>query len=125
MHCILAGAAGIVFVEILIRMALAERIGHLRSIVARIAAVLMSRRVSDHWKERALPRYSLNLLRAIRSIALALGFAAGAMAAFLGVSAVLEIPMLAFTLSIDGMVFLTALSIAYVKLRSGYGAADL
>ena len=58
----LAGAVG--FVETFLRLGTPHRLEKVLRVCRQASSVLLSSRISDHWKERAIPAYSLAILRA-------------------------------------------------------------
>lgn len=71
-----AGAAGAVgFVEAFIRIDTANRLVRVAGVCRKASSVLMSSRISDHWKERAIPAYSLAIFRATGIVALQIAMA--------------------------------------------------
>lgn len=63
-----AGAGGVV--EAFIRFDARLRLANLATVCRKAGRVLMSSRISDHWKERAIPAYSAATLRASSIVAL-------------------------------------------------------
>ncbi len=60
----LIGAAGsVAFVEAFIRLNAFSRIGNLLGLSRQSMKVVASSAISDHWKERVLPRYAGRILR--------------------------------------------------------------
>lgn len=47
--------------ELLLRLPLTAQVRHLLAATRKSAATIRSSRISDHWKERALPAYSLRM----------------------------------------------------------------
>jgi len=92
-----AGAIG--FVEIFVRAGTPRRLHELLRLSRQASAVLRSSRISDHWKERAIPAYSLAILRATAMAAVQL---VAALAAFALIAAALA-PM---RVSLDSTLFL-------------------
>lgn len=58
MNWVLLLLSAIVFVEIFFRLKAAARIRELQTIAAKITNTIRSRRISDRWKEKVLPRYA-------------------------------------------------------------------
>lgn len=46
------------FIELFLRLGVMRRVGALAAVASRSVSVLRSPRISDHWKERVLPRYA-------------------------------------------------------------------
>ncbi|MCJ2182113.1 hypothetical protein MTR62_05260 [Novosphingobium sp. 1949] len=47
--------------EVFLRLPIAPRVAHLAGIGRSASRVLLSRRISDHWKERVMPRHALRM----------------------------------------------------------------
>jgi hypothetical protein len=63
---IVAGTiAGAVFAEIVIRLGTSHRLSTLLNVTRKATSVIASKRVSDHWKEIAVPRYAMLILRTV------------------------------------------------------------
>ena len=103
-----------VCVEIFLRTKVLQQVVVITGTAKKAVSVMSSSKISDHWKENVLPRYSLKILRA-SFIMLAVFVAM--IALFLGVSQWVS-GFLSFTLSAMGIVLAIVLSVAYVKLRS-------
>ena len=79
---IVAGTiAGAAFVEILFRFGTLHRLSTLAAVTRKATSVVTSNRISDHWKEIAVPTYALNILRAVAVATFQLVFAAAIYAA--------------------------------------------
>lgn len=94
----LAGAVG--FVETFVRAGTPRRLHDLLRLSRQASAVLRSSRISDHWKERAIPAYSLAMLR---TTAVATAQLVAALAAFAIIAAAIAAAM---RISLDSTLFL-------------------
>ena len=118
MPWIFAALAGIGFVEAMLRLPMFPALGHVRQIVSQVQRVIRSKHISDHWKEKILPRYAFRVFRSTLVIGACL------LAAFIPffllylLSLMLEIAFLDLTLSWIGIAYVTIVAIAYAKLRS-------
>lgn len=118
MQWLLAALAGIAFVELLLRLPFFPTLGKFGRLLSRVSAVIRSERISDHWKEKVLPRYAFSMLRATLIVAACL------IAAFLpfmvcaAIAQMIGVPFLAFSMSWLGIAFITLVALAYAKLRS-------
>ena len=117
MHWLFAGLAGIGFVELLIRLPISLTLTQLRATVSRMLAILTSRKISDHWKERALPKYALRLFKLTMLLAVYIVAAFIPFILLSVVSIAIGVPFLQFTLSLTGILFMTILSTGYAKVR--------
>lgn len=55
---LISAVASVLSVEVLIRTGLAPRVARMMALSGKAAQVVRSSRISDHWKERVLPRYA-------------------------------------------------------------------
>lgn len=69
MAWLFAALAAVGFVEAMARLPFPQSLAAYRSLVGKVAATVASKRISDHWKERALPRYAVRMLRTTLIIA--------------------------------------------------------
>ena len=107
-------------IELFIRLPFLKHVKRLTEVGRKSSWVLGSKRISDHWKEKVLQRYSRDM--AVCSIAL--GFY---LAIVLGVVTVLAIaydtvvhpdtPALEYLMSVEGLLLATAFAFLYVFLR--------
>jgi len=72
----------IVLTELLLRLPLREQVSVAARVASRAQHTMMARRISDHWKERALLAYAGKLFRNTLSLAVTLGL-------FFGIAATL------------------------------------
>lgn len=117
--------AGIGFVEILLRSPLTRETLQLGSVAKRVVQVLGSRQISDHWKERVLLAYSGRIFKSTVLIAISLIAAFVPLMLLIVLGRATGTPLLDFTLSITGIVYLTVVSTAYAVFRSRRGAKRL
>lgn len=117
MHWLFAGLAGIGFVELLIRLPIFLTVTQFRATVSRVFAIVASRKISDHWKERALLIYALRLLKLTTLLAVYVVAAFIPFILLCAVSIATGVPFLEFALSLTGILFITILSIGYAKVR--------
>lgn len=119
MHWLIAALAGIAFVELLLRLPVLSKLGDLRATLFRVPGVIRSARISDHWKERALLRYASRLLRLTGLLALYLAATVVPFGAVWLVSITTGGPVLEFTLSPVGILYVTVVSMGYAGVRFG------
>ena len=117
MHWLFAGLAGISFVELLIRLPIPLTLTQLRTTVSRGSAILTSRKISDHWKEKALPKYALRLFNLTMLLGVYIIVAFIPFILLSAVSIAIGVPFLQFTLSLTGILYMTILSTGYAKVR--------
>ncbi len=123
MSWLLAGLAGIGFVEALINLPFVLTLSSFRITVSKVFSILSSRNISDHWKERALPIYAFSLLKLTLFLAAYLVVAFTPFVLLYVVSIAVGIPFLEFTLSKTGMLYVSIISIVYAKVRLASGTA--
>jgi len=114
--CLICVAA----IELFIRLPFLKYVARLGEIGRKTTWVIGSDRISDHWKEKVLQRYS----RDLAVCSLSLGFF---LAVILGVISVLalaydavaqpEMPTLDYLMSVEGLVLATAFAFLYIFLR--------
>ena len=68
-----AAPSAMVFVELFFLLPFTDRVLRLTRDLKKSAAVIRSSRISDHWKQKALPRYSRNILLSSMVLALFIG----------------------------------------------------
>lgn len=121
MAWVFAALAAVGFVEILGRTPFFSAFHAYRSIVGKVLATMRSRRISDHWKERVLPRYALSMMGRTLMVA---GSIVAAFVPFLilwGMAEALEIPFMALVLSWSGILAMTGAAFAWMALRKAVG----
>lgn len=121
MNWLLAGLAGIGFVELFLHLPVRQNLTRAQSAAARALWVVRSDGISDHWKEKTLLRYSLVLFTSACLLGtwLALAFLPFLLA--YAISLAIAVPFLEFTLSLAGILFVTAISASYAFIRVGHG----
>ncbi|WP_299681658.1 sulfotransferase [uncultured Roseobacter sp.] len=124
MNWLFAALAGIGFVEILMRVQFFATLGRFQHILARVPAILRSERISDHWKEKVLPRYALMMLRTTGRVAVSLLAAFAPFALLAGLAHLMGVAFLDFSMSWAGLIFITVVALAYAKLRPVGGSSD-
>ena len=117
---LLAALAGILFVEVLVRLPFFTTLNRFQQIMTRILSVLRSDRISDHWKERVLPRYASQMMGATLRIGGILVAAFVAIGCVMGLASLVGADLLGFSLSWVGVVFMTVVALGYAKLRSSF-----
>ena len=117
MSWLLAAVAGIAAVEVLLRLPLAETLVQYRQTVTKVQAVITSSRISDHWKEQAVPAYAVRLLGLTARTALYLLLVMLPVLVFIAIATAIDVPFLEFMLSLTGIVFMSAVAIAYARIR--------
>jgi len=119
MMWLLTGATAVVFVEVVLALPILPRVAALAAIARQVQRVVVSPRISDHWKQKTLVIYSRRLLQGTLSVAALLLLATGLLAAWsLALAQSLDDGFVAFSLSPTGLACATAFALAYVCVRS-------
>jgi len=119
MTWLLAALIAIAFVEILLRLPLMPALARLLATARQVRRVIASPRISDHWKEKSLVVYAGRLLRHSLVISALLGFACALITlAGLALALPLEADFFGFLATLEGAIFATVVSLAYVFARS-------
>jgi hypothetical protein len=125
MPWLLAGVAGVGFVELLMRLPILPRLAEFRATVFGALSVVRSVRISDHWKEKVLPRYALRLFRLTMVLAVYFGMAFVPFMALYLLSVATGVRFLEFAVSLAGILFVTVVSCAYAMVRFRRGTKFL
>lgn len=117
MHWLFAGIATIAAVEVMLRLPLASIVAEWQATARRAVHVVTTTRISDHWKEIAVPTYALRLLRltarlAVRILVVVSPFVLAGVVSVLAGTSLLE-----FLSSTIGIVFTTLVAVSYAGLR--------
>lgn len=118
MHWLLAGLAGIGFVELMIRLPVFSTLARFNAVGARALSVIGSRKISDHWKEKVLPRYAFRLFKLTMLIALYLVVAFLPFLLCHAAALAIGAPFFEFAMSWTGIVFITIVATVYGAVRS-------
>lgn len=117
MTWLLAGIAGIAFIELVGLLPIRRNLRHIKATAIKIFATLRSARISDHWKEKVLLRYAARMFMLTLSLAFYLIIAFAPFIAAYGLSLALNVQFLDFTLSFIGILFVSAIAIGYARFR--------
>ncbi len=117
MHWLIVILAAPMFVELLLRLPVARTGGALAEVAAKTLRVLRSRRISDHWKERVLPRYALGLAGSSLALFFLLLVAAAPLASLAILFQALGVPAWDLLLSLPGLVACTVSGSLYGLAR--------
>lgn len=118
MQWLLGALSGIAFVELLMRLPFFQDLRSFGQIVTRVMAVIRSSRISDHWKEKVLPRYARHMMGKTLRLGGILLVAFAPLAILSWLADRMGVPLMAFSLSWVGIVFITVVAIGYAKLRA-------
>jgi len=113
----LLAAATVLCVEIALRLPLVATVTLLIDTARKAAWIVSSARISDHWKERAVPRLAVRMLSASLRLlgCILLVFAPLLVALLAGAAA--GLPTSAMVASLTGTLVLFAVATAYVMIR--------
>ena len=117
MNWLLTALAGIGFVEIILRMPVISAVVRVRDIYASAFRVITSKVISDHWKEKALPKYAFILFGLTFRLAGYFVLAALPVIIVLILSRIFDLGTLEFLLSAIGIIYISVVSIVYVLAR--------
>lgn len=110
----------IIAVELFTRLPFMPQVTRLGQISRKSRWVIGSPRISDHWKEKALQRYSIDMMRCSLLLGVFLVIVFGALALVaLGLDALLAppVPTLEFAMTGQGLVLATVVAIVYYMVR--------
>ncbi len=113
LNIILMSILCVIAVEIIIRSRILHQVTTITSTAKRAVSVMASKRISDHWKEKVLPKYSLKIMRASVTM---LGIFLAIIAVFFLIFSI-RTSFYDFTFSVFGIIFAIVLSILYAKFR--------
>jgi hypothetical protein len=119
-----AALIGLLFVELLFRLPVFHTVKSLAAVTRKSLAVISSRKISDHWKEKVLLSYAGQTARF--TITLFLFFVVIFAAVYLS-SLTLDfllhpdLPVLEFLLTAPGILFTTAVSLLYARFLRRHG----
>ncbi len=122
---VVSTAITIAVVELLLRLPLVHGARQMLSLSRRAAAVMSSRRISEHWKEQALLKYSVRLAGTTFRLLLIFALLGAVVVVLAGTADFFlhpAIPSLAFLASWPGLATATVASVVYLVLRSRFGA---
>jgi hypothetical protein len=117
---LLVALASIGFVEVLLRLPFRGLLFQLKMVVIKVRRVVLSPRISDHWKEKVLLAYAFAMLKTSVLLfgCLILGTFPLAAAVLVGRSLSVDVPGLLS--SWLGVLFATLVAVGYVKVRHGF-----
>ena len=105
--------ASVAAIEIFIRLRFIGALDSLLGVTGKARRVVMSDRISDHWKERILPAYSTKIIELCLRMLLILGLM---MSSFLAANLLLP-GLLAYVMSTPGLLESIFLGMAYIGIR--------
>lgn len=120
MHYVEAIIVSVIAVEVFLRLPIVSQVSETMKLAKKIFAVVGSRHISDHWKEKVLIRYAGGL--ALNSCKMALWLVALLISLYV-VCAIFDRILGAngsifdFLASAIGIIFVTAASVAYYNIR--------
>ncbi|QDT39469.1 hypothetical protein Pan189_38770 [Stratiformator vulcanicus] len=108
----------VLIAELLCRIPMGRRVARIGSVARRSSRVIVSSRVSDHWKERAILRYSAQLSVDTTVIALWFVMVAGAVIGFDRLCAFgLRFSLFDYALTFGGLMLATGSSTLWLIAR--------
>ncbi len=118
MSWLLLSVCCIVFVEVVLRLDVAGQARAAGLIVSKATRTIRSPRISDHWKERVLPTYSLRLLTASFRLFATVLLALVPIMLATWLSGGQDSHFLQLALSWPGILGATGLAVAYATVRA-------
>lgn len=117
--------ATIAFVELFVRFRVVEYTRASSDVAAKSAAVIRNGKVSDHWKEKALPAYAQKLfIRTMKLLAMLLVIFSPFALAW-GAGALINAPFGALAVSWPGIGFSIVVAFAYLFVRGRVGTKGI
>lgn len=110
-------AATLVCVEVALRSPLAASVSALTDTARKAAWIVRSPRISDHWKERALPRLAFRMFGASLKLLGSLVMILAPLLVALAAGSAAGWPMWDMVASLGGTLVLIVVAIPYVGLR--------
>lgn len=117
MQWLLTGFATIGAVELMLKLPLPAILSGLQSIGGRVVHVITSQKISDHWKEIAVPAYALRIFLLTTKLAFLSAIVVLPFGLAYAVSILAGIPLLNFLSSMTGLLFSTGIAATYATLR--------
>lgn len=118
MDWILLILSSVCFVEIFIRLGALGRINELKEILFKVTNTFRSPRISDCWKEKILPRYSLMLFMRSLFVFVTIVGSLSPFFIFSAFSVIFSGQFIALCSSVKGIVTSTLVAMAYAMIRS-------
>ena len=104
----------IISIEIFLNLNFLNHLKKIISLTKKVLLVMSNKEISDHWKERVIPTYALQLMKYSLTILLILLMI---IAVFLGIS-LLESNFIVYILSFAGILESIVFVFLYLKIRS-------
>ena len=114
---LLSALAAIAASETVLRLSLRNTANATLTAARKSLAVIRSPRISEHWKERVLLRYSQELLLGSLKIALSVAVVVAIVCFFSSLGYLLERDVFGFLMTWSGFGLVSLVSIGYVLLR--------
>lgn len=108
------------FIELFFRIGVITRIFKIRDIASRVILIIRSPSISDHWKEKVLPRYSWRLFYQSLFLFITLIAAFSPFFIMLVVSVLVHWPIYQWLKSLYGIITITVFSVSYSVVRSRF-----
>lgn len=115
----LAGAIiGLVAAELLYRIFALRIPARMVSTMQKSMKVIRYEYASDHWKERVVLHYAIELLKETGKLTIGFLIVVAAIAILIWAGSLIGLDLLGFLVSPAGLIFVTAVSIAYIFGRT-------
>ncbi len=112
--------ATLLFVELFVRLKIIRLATQPALLAQRSVKLIQSERISDHWKERALPAYSQRMFASTFRLLGALLIAFSPFAIAIVLTPYIDVPVWAELTSLRGIVFSTVVAFAYLFVRGRF-----
>ena len=110
----------IAFVEMFARLRILDHATVPAKLAQRSLRIIRAERISDHWKERVLPAYSLRMMLATLQLSGRLLIAFSPFLIALIIAEFVDLPLLAELASWRGILFSSAVAIVYLYIRKRF-----
>ncbi len=118
---ILCAVASILSVEIARRLGIGPRLLRFNRLLSKSMRVVRSPAISDHWKERVLPRYSAGIFKATLGLALVMILFLAPFALVIALGYGIGEDVDGFLSSLTGILVVTAMAGGYALVRQRIG----
>lgn len=117
MEWVFAAVSGIVFVELFLRLSVAEKAKNLLHTGKKVTSVIASKKISDHWKEKVVLQYALRMFLGTLQLAALLIISFLPILFLVWLDHLLNFSFLDFMQTITGILFTTVIAVVYAKLK--------
>ena len=105
------------FCEVLLRLPFGLSLARFMKLIVKAKLALSSKRISDTWKEKILPVYAAQILYNSTLVFVIVLAALSPFSALHLIAVSLNVELLAFASTFYGLLFVTSVGLAYMKIR--------